>query len=171
MKPSKIRFPPVGFCIFCGVTHGELTDEHIIPEGLGGTVTLPKSSCKDCEKITSKFEMTVARFIYGNYRIKQGYPSKRKKQKKRPKELPVYKVDNKETEEEINVPISDYPNTYISVELPPPSLLRGIAPSDRSPELKFSFRVDAASVNQTMNTLLIEQLIIKYGFEWAAFLK
>lgn len=171
MKSPIKRHLPVGFCIYCGTTQGKLTKEHVIPEGLGGTVILPESSCKACEKITSQFERSVARFIYGNYRIKQEYPSKRKKQKKRPTELPVYTIDNKETEQKINVPIRDYPITYIAVELPPPGLLLGIAPSNLNPELKFNLKGDAASLNQTMDALTIERLIIKHGFDWAAFFK
>lgn len=171
MKSPIKRYPPVGFCIYCGSSHGKLADEHIIPEALGGTTILPKSSCKDCEKITTKFECKVARFMYGNFRIKLDYPSKRKKQKKRPTELPVHVVDNKKTRQEIHVPISDYPLTYLTAELPPPGLLLGIAPSDRSPEIKFNIKGDAASVNHTFDALSVDHLIIEHGFDWAAFFK
>jgi hypothetical protein len=46
----------VGVCIYCGASECELTDEHIIPFGLGGADILPKASCKDCARITGKFE-------------------------------------------------------------------------------------------------------------------
>lgn len=57
---DKHIFPPVGKCIYCGSTNN-LTDEHIVPFGLGGNLELPKSSCKECARITSKFELAVLR--------------------------------------------------------------------------------------------------------------
>ena len=48
----------IGKCIYCGTT-SDLTDEHIIPHGLAGPWKLLKASCKECNKITSKFERDV----------------------------------------------------------------------------------------------------------------
>lgn len=58
--PNEPRFSPVAMCIYCGACVG-LTDEHIIPLGLGGTLVLPKASCKPCAEMTSKFEMRALR--------------------------------------------------------------------------------------------------------------
>ena len=45
MGPVDIRFTPVGRCIYCGGTKSAddspLTDEHIIPAGMGGRLVLP----------------------------------------------------------------------------------------------------------------------------------
>src|SRR5689334_18963196 len=41
-------FNAVGSCVYCGAGQGELTREHIVPLGLGGTFVLPASSCKRC---------------------------------------------------------------------------------------------------------------------------
>ncbi len=59
--PVTHRFKPVGACIYCGATQGRLTEEHIVPKGLGGTLVLPDSSCDPCAKLTSQFEMKVLR--------------------------------------------------------------------------------------------------------------
>lgn len=40
-------YQPVNVCIYCGGT-GALSDEHIIPFGLGGRWVLPKASCAEC---------------------------------------------------------------------------------------------------------------------------
>ncbi|WP_217539485.1 HNH endonuclease, partial [Stenotrophomonas sp. GbtcB23] len=54
---NSLRLAPVGASIYCGATDGRLTEEHIIPKGLGGTLVLPQASCDDCAAITSLFEM------------------------------------------------------------------------------------------------------------------
>jgi 5-methylcytosine-specific restriction endonuclease McrA len=42
-SPSKI-YAPKNSCIYCGVSDGKLSDEHIIPLSLGGNMILPKAS-------------------------------------------------------------------------------------------------------------------------------
>ncbi len=59
--PHTHRLTPVGACIYCGATEGRLTEEHIIPKGLGGTLVLPQASCDACAATTSLFEMRVLR--------------------------------------------------------------------------------------------------------------
>jgi hypothetical protein len=67
----------VGECIYCGAKL-ELSDEHIIPYGLGGRLVLPKASCSTCAEKTSKFERTCLRTMYGPLRLLYGLPSRRK---------------------------------------------------------------------------------------------
>jgi hypothetical protein len=76
----------VNRCIYCGASE-VLSDEHIIPLGLGGTWVLPKSSCPTCAKKTSSFEHTCQRTMLGPLRMYYDLPSRRKKQ--RPKKLPL----------------------------------------------------------------------------------
>lgn len=76
----------MGQCIYCGSSH-DLTLEHVIPFGLGGKIELPESSCRECAKITSSFEHTCLRTMYGPLRLLYGMPSRRKK--KRPSTLPL----------------------------------------------------------------------------------
>jgi hypothetical protein len=52
---------PLTNCIYCNSPSNSLTDEHIIPLGLGGTNILKRSSCLDCNKVTSKFEYFILR--------------------------------------------------------------------------------------------------------------
>lgn len=57
------KLNPVGFCIYCRASAKEvdLTDEHIIPDGLGGDLVLPAASCKACATATSRAELHLLR--------------------------------------------------------------------------------------------------------------
>jgi hypothetical protein len=59
--PVHDKDHPVGRCIYCGSTEPPLTDEHVIPEGLGGRELLREASCERCEKTTGRFEQIVMR--------------------------------------------------------------------------------------------------------------
>ena len=47
----------VGQCIYCGSE--PIGEEHIIPQGVGGTLVLGKASCGDCEETINRFEANV----------------------------------------------------------------------------------------------------------------
>jgi hypothetical protein len=97
----------VGVCIYCGASECELTDEHIIPFGLGGADILPKASCKDCARITGKFEGVVQRTIFGDLRIFFNFPTRRKKD--RPKTKKITSISPDRSSREIEVPSNEYP--------------------------------------------------------------
>ncbi len=99
---SPRKYASATRCIYCGSTNN-LTEEHIVPLGLGGRWTLPNGSCQACAKITSAFEGTCLRTMLGPLRMYYGMPSRRRG--KRPKKLPL-KVKLK--------PESDW--SYIDVE-------------------------------------------------------
>ncbi len=46
---DRYIYQEVGSCIYCGSTDN-LSNEHIIPYGLGGNLELPKSSCSRCAR-------------------------------------------------------------------------------------------------------------------------
>lgn len=73
-------------CIYCGSTVG-LSDEHIIPLGLGGRLILPKASCATCREATSKFERICLHTMYGPLRLLYDLPTRRKGD--RPETLPL----------------------------------------------------------------------------------
>jgi len=85
---SARTYRPVGHCIYCGSTAG-LSDEHIIPLGLGGRFLLPAASCSICRDKTSKFERTCQRTMYGPLRLLYGLPSRRKKDRPETLQLKV----------------------------------------------------------------------------------
>jgi hypothetical protein len=60
-KPPS--YSPIGKCIYCGTTiystkpgirKHPLGAEHIVPEGIGGTLELPEASCQICEDTTGR---------------------------------------------------------------------------------------------------------------------
>ena len=79
MSHGPSYYDSKGYCIYCGATGVRLTDEHIIPFSLGGSHVLRKASCNSCSKITSKFEMKIARGLWGEARNSYDAPSRRKK--------------------------------------------------------------------------------------------
>jgi hypothetical protein len=84
-QPNR-RYPAVECCIYCG-RRGDLTDEHIIPLGLGGRWVLPGGSCRSCAAITGAFEGVCLRTMLGPLRLYYDLPSRRKS--KRPETLPL----------------------------------------------------------------------------------
>ena len=113
----------VGHCIYCGSTK-DLGDEHIIPFGFGGRMVLPESSCKACSRITSAFERTCLRTMFGPLRMLYGLPSRRKKD--RPMTLPL-KVKYRPEDDWTTVPVNreDFPFLVLFPYLPMPDLLSG----------------------------------------------
>ena len=97
-QPLK-KYPSPDKCIYCGKNEN-LSDEHIIPYALGGNLVLEKSSCSECAAITSAFERTCLRTMYGPLRLLYDLPTRRPK--KRPKQLPLkVKFSPEETEHQI----------------------------------------------------------------------
>lgn len=67
-------------CMYCGsLKDKDLTDEHIIPFGMGGDLVFRKSSCKDCARKTSQDEMKILRGFMYDGRLVGNLPSRRKK--------------------------------------------------------------------------------------------
>ncbi|MBY0281329.1 MAG: HNH endonuclease [Alphaproteobacteria bacterium] len=71
-------YAPVGKCVYCQKEKPitELTDEHIIPYGLGGRLVLPKASCSRCQSATKKFEDHCLSRKFGNNRFYMGIGSR-----------------------------------------------------------------------------------------------
>ena len=90
-------YESVGQCIYCGST-SKLSDEHIIPLGLGGRLILPKASCATCSEKTSKLERTCLRTMYGPLRMLYGLPSRRKNKRPETLQLKVKRTEESEWE-------------------------------------------------------------------------
>lgn len=103
---DKHTYTAVGSCIYCGSTNS-LSDEHIIPYGLGGNLILPKSSCNKCASITSKSELKVMNGSMLAVRILREIQS-RSNYGKAPKTYPIL-LKFKNEIQEIQVSIENYP--------------------------------------------------------------
>jgi hypothetical protein len=117
-------------CIYCNAgtyepdTTRRLADEHIIPEGLGGHLLLPESSCRSCEAITSGFEGACLRRLFGAMRVFLNMPSKRPKD--RPTTIPVI-VNATHAQDGVwaDAPAHMYPVAVALVQFQAPVLLGG----------------------------------------------
>jgi hypothetical protein len=85
-KQQRELYPGPGVCIYCGAKDN-LSDEHIIPFALGGNLIFQKASCPDCAKVTSDFELTCLRTMYGPLRLLYDLPTRRPN--RRPPKLPL----------------------------------------------------------------------------------
>jgi len=128
---------PVGRCIYCGATDN-LSMEHVAPYALGGTMELPEASCPTCARITSLFEMKVARDMMLAPRTKFGAPTRNPKNRPKTLALEVRKGDRSE---KIELSVEDHPGSFALPELQePPRYLAGLEGLHRLPST-ISFRV------------------------------
>lgn len=158
-------------CIYCMRTQPELAhqlgDEHIIPESLNGALILPRASCRDCGLITSRFEQTVSRQMYGRLRLRLNFKTKRKKS--RPKTQPVRFVSGDDVYER-EVQATDLPVYYLAVRLPPPGIILGVPRRIGSPELHVDIKGDTEHIAKLLSTekeATILNLISQW--HWGAF--
>lgn len=78
--PEAHSYPSPGRCIYCMCLPGsdaDLTDEHIVPFGLGGRLVLRKSSCRTCATLTSRDERFLLRSMLAEARSQLDLPTRR----------------------------------------------------------------------------------------------
>lgn len=106
--------PPVGWCIYCGSTTPPLTKEHIIPESLGGNLTLRDSSCEVCRDITRRNEQKIAREVF------QGIRAQLRMKIKEPPTHVLMRTGSEPDAASFRVETKDHPNfLFITVPEPP----------------------------------------------------
>ncbi len=118
-----------GRCIYCGTpsyseSRSRLGDEHVVPQGLGGQLILPRASCRACEVHINGFEQFCQKDMLAAFRYHHGLPTKRPKE--RPKTLPA-EIENNGEYEPCNLPIAEYPLRIAIPILPTPEILRPVA--------------------------------------------
>jgi hypothetical protein len=96
----------------------ELTDEHIIPFGLGGREILPKASCKTCAKETGRVEHRILRGMFWPIRLRQKVQSRRPA----PDTLKASIVHSTGTKKVIDVAPNDYPDHLIMLNMKQPGI-------------------------------------------------
>lgn len=114
-------YAPVGQCVYCGGSE-DLRNEHIIPVGLGGVTTLPKSTCERCAKITGQVEMRVLRGSIWPVRAFL------KLRSRRPNEAPkteLITLVRRTSEEKRELPLEDSPLLLPMPVFEPPAYLTG----------------------------------------------
>lgn len=127
------RIGPVGYCIYCGSTE-RLSNEHMIPQGLGGRQQLLKASCEQCRIIIHEVETAVLDKMWSHPRTKLGLRSLRRKIKP-PTTLPIWLFfDDMCTIRE--VPVHQYPPAFFFPVFPKPRVLAGLSDTE-----EFSYKM------------------------------
>jgi hypothetical protein len=130
---TTTRTAPVGACIYCGSTEN-LSDEHIVPFGLGGNLVLPKSSCQRCARITSEFERRVLRGFMRDARATGRFPTRRPKE--RPSTIPV-EIKRGDHLELVDIPVAEATGFMQLLSFAPAAFLAGRPPVTRDYEHRF----------------------------------
>lgn len=118
-----MKYPPVGFCIYCGSKDGKLGEEHIIPYALNGALILPMASCKQCERETHTYEHTVCRRIFGNFRMR--YKVRTRRKKKRPSHIEIGTIRSDGTPSKKLISIEEHPVTVVLYKFEESDYLKG----------------------------------------------
>jgi HNH endonuclease len=145
---SRKRQNSVGQCIYCGATES-LTQEHVLPLGLGGRVTLNDASCKACATVTGRLEGGLLRGHWWSARQHYGLLSGRRKEPIPALRVKLIDADGNISEAEI--PMHDNPFTMV-FQFPAPSVLLG---TDRDDE-PFASQVFAKALRETPKFVMID---------------
>jgi hypothetical protein len=121
------KYPELKCCLYCSAMEYKpgsgrrLSDEHIVPEGLGGTLILPEASCADCAKITGNIEGSILRTLLWAPRRQLGVRSKKRKRAAN-RGFPITTVvGGKDVVFEL--PIEDHPSILLLLGLKTPRML------------------------------------------------
>ena len=103
-----------------------MTEEHILPDGLGGRHTIPRASCRTCQKIINEeVEQYCQRELFGNARFHFGLRSSKRSRRKRPRPRLKIVVGRESGEFESIYPDEDeLPVILVIPAFPPPTILR-----------------------------------------------
>lgn len=105
---DELRHKPTMRCIYCFREQVALSEEHIIPEGLGGNQVIPSASCAACRDKTSRIELRVLRHSHGLrvFRSKFGIGKRRRGEKLSRASIAI---GAEERERVVEVPLEDHP--------------------------------------------------------------
>jgi hypothetical protein len=123
----KRSYPSPGACIYCGESTRRLTDEHIIPESLGGRLVFREASCDSCRHKIEAFEGRLINGLFGSARAILGITSSKKAKPR--KKLKVARRVNKTTARKVYTSRDDHPGNLIMETLKPPRFLTSVPPN------------------------------------------
>lgn len=95
MGEAKRRNHDIGVCIYCGSSQN-LSNEHVLPYGLGGDLILKKASCNSCAKETGRLEQRLLRGHWWPHRLCLGLPSRRANEEVPDLKVKITKADGSE---------------------------------------------------------------------------
>ncbi len=174
------RIGNIGFCIYCGSPFRDLTslkpptNEHIIPEGLGGTLILEQASCNNCMVAINRFEGDIQSRLLLAPRRRLGV-----KGKKRPR-TEKYTVSSIVNGREIvfDLPLDSHPAHLVIPILLPPKIMYPNSSNQTGVSGLWSAQLDPADHwvksgmtnvwTPALDTLKFCQLVAKIAHSYAA---
>jgi hypothetical protein len=116
---------PYGRRVYCG-GESDLTDEHIIPEAIGGRAILLKASCPKCKDAIDRFESQCHNQMFAAVRAQLGI--RKTKARGRRGKFPVT-VTVRGERQRASTPIDHHPTMLHLVSFAPPGILSHQPPS------------------------------------------
>lgn len=150
-KAQTEKYVAVGECIYCG-SKNDLTDEHIVPHGLGGTWILPKSSCKACAKITGKIERSCLRSMLGDLRSWRTIRRRRRSKKDKYIPRPMFAQIGNKLVPYATSSSDERLDAAMMIALDIPTILSGKSPRNR--QFLRGYWVNAAMGNKAKETAI-----------------
>jgi hypothetical protein len=117
--PHRMTIGPVNRCIYCNATGVPLTDEHIVPKGIGGRLELLLYSCVRCQTKIQPVEDELMNFPFQAARRAHNLLGQGKRDR------PIT-LQHKSTGQKLEIPVADFPVYYPLVKfLPGPPRMFG----------------------------------------------
>jgi hypothetical protein len=153
---EDLRFRPAWKCIYCGATGKKvrLGKEHVIPFSMGGKLVLPRASCFECAKKTRDIETYIGRKAFGNFRIRNRFPTRHPEE--RPEALPfdAFFENNVRRIERRFSSVSSHPTTFMMPVYGPPGILTNRSPDQMHSTARWSWwKVETNEVKRLLKTL------------------
>jgi hypothetical protein len=159
LPPRELRnIRPIGKCIYCGCTDN-LTREHVVSRGMGGTITLPKGSCRTCAEVTQKIETACMRHTLIHVRVKYGL---HKHPKERPDSFPVVLTDWSGNETIRQIPAEDFPTLWAMPIYEYPGILLSTKPEETRFGILHAHK-DEASFQKLLRLPGVKSVTVKSG--------
>jgi HNH endonuclease len=119
------------FCIYCGSTSASsanqkpLSEEHIIPEGLGGKLIFDHASCDKCAAMINVFESELlSTILFAPRRILGIKGKSRRRVVKKREQLYKYNIVEDDKYQGVSLPLDAHPSLLLLPVLSSPSILR-----------------------------------------------
>jgi hypothetical protein len=164
---TRRNYPAANYCVYCGSTN-DLSTEHIVPEGLGGDLEFPLSSCQCCADITKRFEQQFSRGMYWLLRRQLGIKGKKNRRKKLLTEWPVEFWDEASNAVQRSIPINDLPHVWMALKLPLPGIVLGEQPRETNPEMQLTLYMDNEAMLAFAGSFRINKLRTEHLLNWNA---
>lgn len=121
MGVAKRRARAIDRCIYCG-SRDQLSDEHVVPFALGGTLVLSRASCESCRVKTGSIEQRLLRNHWWPYRQRLRLPTRRPVEQ--PTHVPVKLFHPSREPVDALLPVDQH-NVFLVFQFDPPSILQG----------------------------------------------